>query len=331
MKFIEFMNRARVAVEYCMGVKSSENVLLVTDTRISEYTGAEALNQAIIASSHAVGAEAQMIFYTPRDHPSDELPRITAAAMKSADAIFTNPTRSLTHTKAMREARDAGARVIMLGAGDYILGFVLYRLFPSSVKEVEEMAILTRKVALTHKGTVKITSPQGTDLTLEVGKLEVLCNTGICHEPGTMEILPPGEVAAGVTEGSAEGKIIFDGSIIPIYHPLEAPIVCTVKNNFITKIEGGRDARIWKKYLENLKDANVYNIAEFGIGTNPKCKLSGTPLEDERIFGAAHIGIGTNINFGGKIYAKTHTDGIILHPTVEIDGKLIVEEGKFKI
>lgn len=331
MKFIEFMSRARVAVEYCMGVKPGENVLIVTDTRISEYPGAEALNQAIMAASQAAGAEVHMIFYTPRGHPSDELPKITAAAMKSADAIFTNPTRSLTHTNAMRNARDAGARVIMLGAGDYILGDTLYRLFPSSVKEVEDMAILTRKVADTHKGTVKITSPEGTDLTLEVGKLQVMCNTGICHEPGMLEVLPPGETAAGVTKGSAEGKVVFDGSIIPIYHPLEEPIICTVKKNFITRIEGGRDAQEYKKYLEDLNDPKVYNIAEFGLGTNPKCKLSGTPLEDERIFGAVHLGIGTNISFGGKIKSKTHTDGIILHPTVEINGEIIVEKGKFKV
>jgi leucyl aminopeptidase (aminopeptidase T) len=219
----------------------------------------------------------------------------------------------------------------MLGAGDYILGDTVYRLLPYSVKEIEDIATLTRKVADANKGMVKVTSAGGTDLTLEVGKLEVHCNIGICHVPGMLEVLPPGSTAAGVTEGSAEGKIVFDGSIIPIYHPLEEPIVCRVKNNFITKIEGGRSAQEYEKYLKDLSDPNVYNIAEFGIGTNPRCKLSGTPLEDERIFGAVHIGIGTNISFGGKIKSKTHTDGIILNPTVEINDKIIVEKGKFKI
>ncbi len=330
MKYIEFMSRARIAVEYCMGVKPGENVLIVTDTRISEYMGADALNQAIMAASQAAGAEAHMIIYTPREHPSDELPRVAAAAMKSADAIFTNPTRSLTHTFAMRHARDAGARVIMLGAGDYITQDTLYRLFPTSVKEIDDMALLTKKLGDTHKGKVKITSSEGTNLTLEVGKLRVHINTGIAHESGCCEVLPPGETSAGVTEGSAEGKIVFDGSIIPIYHPLTEPIVCTVKDNFITNIEGGKDAQEYRKYLQNLDDPMVYNIAEFGIGTNPKCKLSGTPLEDERIFGAVHIGIGTNINFGGKIKSKTHTDGMILHPTVRINDILIVENGEFK-
>lgn len=331
MKYIEFMSRARVAVEYCMAVKPGESVLVVTDTRISEYMGAEALNHAIMAASQAAGGEAHMIIYTPRDHPSDELPKVAAAAMKAADAIFTNPTRSLTHTYAMRHARDAGARVIMLGAGDYITQDTLYRLFPTSKKEIDDMAVLTRKAGATHKGTVRITSPEGTDLSLEVGKLKVHVNTGLAHEPGCCEVLPPGETSAGVTEGSATGKVVFDGSIIPIYHPLTEPIVCTVKDNFITSIEGGRDAQEYRKILSELNDPLVYNIAEFGIGTNPKCRLSGTPLEDERIFGAVHIGIGTNINFGGTIKSKTHTDGMIMNPTVKIDGKLILENAKFKI
>lgn len=331
MQYIEFMNRARVAVEYCMGVKPGENVLVVTDTRIAEYMGADALNQAIMAASQAAGAEAHMIIYTPRERPSDELPKVAAAAMKAADAIFTNPTRSLTHTYAMRHARDAGARVIMLGAGDYITQDTLYRLFPTSRAEIDEIAALTRKVGVTHKGIVQITSPEGTDLTLEVGKLKVHVNTGLAHDRGCCEVLPPGETSAGVTEGSANGTIVFDGSIIPIYHPLTAQIACTVKDNFITSIEGEKDAQEYRKYLKDLNDPQVYNIAEFGIGTNPKCRLSGTPLEDERIFGVAHIGIGTNINFGGKIKSKTHTDGMIMHPTVKIDDKLILENGKFKI
>jgi leucyl aminopeptidase (aminopeptidase T) len=251
--------------------------------------------------------------------------------MKSADAIFTNPTRSLTHTYAMRHARDAGARVIMLGAGDYITQDTLYRIFPTSKKEIDDMAILTEKVGATHKGTVHVTSPDGTDLTLEVGKLTVHINTGLAHEKGCCEVLPPGETSAGVTEESANGKIVFDGSIIPIYHPLTEPIRCKVKDNFIVEIEGGSDARQYKKYLEDLNDPQVYNIAEFGIGTNPKCRLSGTPLEDERIFGAVHIGIGTNINFGGNIKAKTHTDGMIMNPTVEIDSQLILKNGEFQI
>ncbi|UCB61226.1 MAG: hypothetical protein JSW72_04030, partial [Candidatus Bathyarchaeota archaeon] len=125
--------------------------------------------------------------------------------------------------------------------------------------------------------------------------------------------------------------VVFDGSIIPIYHPLTEPIECVVKDNFITSIEGGRDAQEYKRYLGDLDDPQVYNIAEFGIGTNSKCRLSGTPLEDERIFGAVHIGIGTNINFGGNVKSKTHTDGMIMRPTVKIDGRLIVENGNFKI
>ena len=71
------------------------------------------------------------------------------------------------------------------------------------------------------------------------------------------------------------------------------------------------------------------NIAEIGIGTNPKARVIGNILEDEKVFGTVHIAIGNNLSFGGSVDVPLHVDGIILNPTLEADGEVLIKDGKW--
>jgi leucyl aminopeptidase (aminopeptidase T) len=86
-----------------------------------------------------------------------------------------------------------------------------------------------------------------------------------------------------------------------------------------------------KENLESKNDPNVYNIAEMGIGLNPKCSFMGIMLEDEGVEGSVHIGIGTSITLGGKIKAASHYDLIMKNGTIDVDGKTILQDGKILI
>ena len=44
-----------------------------------------------------------------------------------------------------------------------------------------------------------------------------------------------------------------------------------VRDGFITRIEGGRQAEVLRRDLESHGDRNSFNIAELGVGLNPKC------------------------------------------------------------
>ena len=68
----------------------------------------------------------------------------------------------------------------------------------------------------------------------------------------------------------------------------------------------------------------VYNIAEFGIGLNPRAKISGVTLEDEKALDTAHIALGDNRSFGGRVAAPCHLDGIFLNPSIFVDEKRII-------
>jgi leucyl aminopeptidase (aminopeptidase T) len=75
-----------------------------------------------------------------------------------------------------------------------------------------------------------------------------------------------------------------------------------------------------KQLLDILGDGNGRILAEFGIGTNNKARLTGNIWEGEKVFGTVHIAFGSHKSFGGKTEAGVHIDCIIKEPVVFIDG-----------
>ena len=102
----------------------------------------------------------------------------------------------------------------------------------------------------------------------------------------------------------------------------------TIENGFVTRIEGGEQARCLEALLAAQDDEWVYNVAQFAFGLNPACTdFTGEMLNDEGVDGTVHVGIGTSANLGGSVQAKTHFDAIIRAPTVWIDDDVVVRDG----
>ncbi len=131
-------------------------------------------------------------------------------------------------------------------------------------------------------------------------------------------------------EGTSNGIFIIDKSIAGLGE-VDKPVKITVKDGFATKIEGGTSATQFLKMLESVNDKNAFNIAELGIGTNDKAKIIGNVLEDEKVLGTIHIALGNNTAFGGSIKVPIHIDGVISKPTIFVDNKKIMENGKLLI
>jgi leucyl aminopeptidase (aminopeptidase T) len=78
----------------------------------------------------------------------------------------------------------------------------------------------------------------------------------------------------------------------------------------------------------------MYRLAHYSLGFNPGVtKPSGRIVEDERIFGIVEMGIGSQ---GPQIRGKTwkaaaHTDGVVLNPTIVLDGVEIEKEGIYQL
>ena len=74
-----------------------------------------------------------------------------------------------------------------------------------------------------------------------------------------------------------------------------------------------------------------FRSAEFGIGTNPFLKVSGNLLEDEKVKGTIHLAFGNSRGMGGDNDVPVHIDCVIRRPSVYIDGRLVIEEGEWRI
>ena len=192
----------------------------------------------------------------------------------------------------------------------------------------------------------RVTSRYGTDFTYRVdGRIFVPPLPGPAFDPykiinfdkdenrkgGNLYyyLFPTGEFNVAPIEGSANGTLVID---LTMHHlgRLSSPIVLTVEHGRVTKIDGGADARILRDYLLTYGDDNAYMCpAEASVGVNAKAVIRGIQREDKNIMGSMHFGLGTNIDVGGSVKSKIHMDGVILEPTLYVDGSLRIEQGRF--
>jgi leucyl aminopeptidase (aminopeptidase T) len=170
---------------------------------------------------------------------------------------------------------------------------------------------------LTAAATCRITSPAGTDVTLTLAGRTAISDDGNLRATGAFGNLPAGEGFISPIETAGEGTIVFDGSIGG-YGLLEEPLWVTLSGGRI--VEAGGAAAPWLLSTLDAGGEHGRSIAELGIGTNPAARLSGNILEDEKVKGTIHLAFGTSASIGGVNVSSVHIDGMVLRPTVELDG-----------
>lgn len=314
---LEMMKTAKMAVEVCAAVALGENVCVVTDTKKTKIA------EALALASREVGAETVLLIMAPRKMHGNEPPKAVAAAMKMADAIFAPTTFSITHTKARIDASRMGARtIIMRGITEDMM---IHGAMTADYMAIKEK---TKKLAdrLSASSTVHVTSDRGTNVKMSLRKRKALILSGFATEAGEFAALPDGEAAIAPVEGSAKGTIVFDHTMDGI-GLLKQPIALKVREGKVIDIQGGEEAKKLKEIVY-AADQNAVNIAEFAIGTNPKARLIGNMAEDKKKIGSVHVAIGDNHTIGGNIESSIHLDGLMIAPTVELDGERVVERGK---
>lgn len=299
---------ARTAIEQCMGVQEGESCLIVADDERM------AIGEALDAVARETTDDVALIRYPPGDQHGEEPPESVAAAMAGADVVLAPTTKSLSHTAARKAANEAGARVATLpGITD---GVFLMGLDADYERIREESARVLDEVATADE--IRVTSPQGTDITLEPGDREWREDTGIVHESGQMSNLPAGEVF--VSPATAEGTVVVDGTMMPHGQLEDDTVTFSVADGRVTEIDDEAIRAELETAAETVGE-DAYNLAELGIGTNVAvADLIGSVLLDEKAGGTVHLAIGDDHAIGGDVEAPIHTDGILTDPTVFADG-----------
>ncbi len=201
-------------------------------------------------------------------------------------------------------------------------------------KLVEKGKRLVDKVS--DSVNVKVTSDEGTNIQFQVKKRKWIIDDGVISqedmEAGDIGLnLPCGEVFVAPLEESAEGTILFDVPTNYWGHKITG-LKLWFKNGRIVKYEAETGK---KEFADALATAtgDKDKIAEFAIGLNPKARFINDVLVDEKVLGTIHLAIGNNKgpSYGGKNSSSIHWDLIMTHPTVEIDGKALMKNGKLEV
>ena len=306
----------------CGDVKEGETVLISTDTnklRIAE---------ALAGAAYAVGATPIIIMIPPVGVHGAQLPEPIVAAFREADVFLQPSTWSQTHTRARVEAIKAGKRgstMCEVTEDALCVGAI-----EADYDECDRIGRILGAV-LAESREIRVTTPLGTDIRGQVKGRPVQYETGLFKKPGQFAAFPDSEINISPVEGTSEGKIVSDVSIMSVGITLYDQVTMIVRDGKMADIQGGMSAAKLRQILEVLNDEKAYNYAEFGIGLNPKARLCATNLEDLGRLGNCHVGIGSNFAIGGKVLAPNHIDAMYKETTIYFDGKIVMDKGVLKI
>lgn len=328
---------------FVRNVKEGDRVLVLSDTAHDPRVW-----QVVQSILCELGAEVTVTLFERRPADYYDPPSAVCEAMLKSDYNVLLASTGMLHCHANFEAMAAGIPAICMDGGMRLEWFQS----GAVTEDMKQVAVRKHYVAKNVFGPnareCRVTSRYGTDLTYSVANritqpplptdtfdpYKIINFAKDENRPGNnllYYLFPTGEFNVAPVEGSANGKLVID---LTMHHigRLQSPIELTVENGRVVRIEGGADARILRDYLETYGDENAYMCpAEASVGVNAKAVVRGIQREDKNIMGSMHFGLGTNIDVGGSVKSKIHMDGVILEPTLFVDGIKKIDNGRFLV
>jgi len=302
-----------VILDKILKLKADESFLLVADKPNQTFA------HDLFEQAKKITHNAKIIIMHELERNGQEPETEVAELMKNFDVQFYWTNKSLSHTKARREATNKGHRII---SAPGLTKDMLDRCVDIDYDAMIELNKTLRE-KLIGSAKIHITSKIGTDLTLSIH--DTMGLPVLLDSPGSWGNLPIGEVDSGVVRENTNGKIVFDGSF-PGIGLLNEPIVVEVNKGIGTITSENAQSYELKDMLKQVGE-DAFKLAELGIGTNPKARITGNLLEDEKVLGTCHIAFGNDLSYNGSNDVPIHLDGVIRAPTIEVDGKVLMEDG----
>ncbi|PCJ87516.1 MAG: hypothetical protein COA52_14030 [Hyphomicrobiales bacterium] len=324
-------------------IKAGHRVLILSDTAHDPRVW-----QAIMTILSDIGAETTLSLFDRRPADYYDPPSAVCEAMMNSDFNILLCSTGMLHSAANFRAMEAGIPAICMDGG------MTLEMFQSGAVTEDMRMIALRKhyVAKNVFGPnakeCRVTSRHGTDFTYSVkgcitqpplppedfDSYKIIDFAKDENRPGNnllYYLFPTGEFNVAPEEYTANGKLVIDFTMHHIGRVF-TPIELTVKDGRVISIDGDADARILRDYLKTYGDENAYMCpAEASVGVNAKAVVRGIQREDKNIWGTMHFGLGTNIDVGGSIRSNIHMDGVILHPTLYVDGEKRIDNGRFLV
>ena len=297
---------------------AGKQVLITADTASDMRVA-----RATAAAVYAVGGVPTLISYHTLDEPMVEPPKPVLGASQQAEIWYNFSVAYQLYSPAYHAAVDNGCIYVELTGMD--VDMMVRTIGRVNYEPMEEM----KRWLYAHSQaaqTVHLTTELGTDMRMTVDK----AGDHFWEEPPAKGGFPQmlgGQSGFMAYRESYEGVLVFDAAIWPPSELglLRAPVKLTLENGLIQEIEGGADALTFERWLAGFDHAESYRMDHACYGFNPGVPgTTGRILEDERVFGCMQFGIGAT-EYG----SPSHTDGVLLNPSVWLDDDQIEENGRY--
>ncbi len=328
-----------------LGLRSREKVLILTDIPTNKNWNDKSLIELKNSVERSIFAK---FFYelTSKSFPNNSFEfyafpsqgrhganpkKSIEKKMINSDVVIAMTTYSLTHTDSCESATKSGTRIVSMPS------FSPSMFYPDGSLSVDytKMSNVTKKLTrlLSNSKEARIYSEKGTNLEFNLEKRKAKADTGILREKGSLGNLPAGETFLAPLENTAKGKAIIPKEWFP---GLKRDLEIIVKNGKVVDLSNDSETINQFNKILCLSYNNRFSesrrvVAELGIGTNPKARLTYNILEAEKIKGTVHFAIGDNSHFGGKNKSDFHQDFIIPNVTLILDDRKIIHNGKILI
>lgn len=322
MKLTRMAYAANILVNQVLEVKRGETVLIITDTDMPST-----ITEAIAYSAVSVGGQVTVMIMQTQQIGGEEPPSSVAAAMAASQVVINQATQSLTHTESVRNAMNKGARIANLR------NFTEDMMYTGGINaDYHEVRRVSEKLSdlLSKTDKIRMTTPEGTDLTMWTRGRNAISQTGFVTMPGMLSGLPDGESTLAPLEAVSEG-VIVSPYIADKIGLITEPFRMEITKGRIVNVIGGKQAFDLKRLLESKDEAGYNAASQFALGTNPACRIVPNTREVGKKLGTAHIAIGDNRSLGGNSSSSFHIDFVFLNPTVYFDDKCILEDGQYLI
>ncbi len=322
---------AHNAVNACLRIQPHERVVILTDReRVS-------IGAAMAAAVRETGAPSE--FFVIEDYaerPCTTLPQPIAAAFERSDvSIFCMGAApgelslrvamtNIVNRRRMRHAHMVGVTEQIMVEGMRADFDKVFRL----TEWVRQQAAEAREITCS--------APGGTDLRATfTKKIKWIPTSGIITRDKWGN-LPGGETFSSPER--VDGIFVVDGVLGDWLAPkfgdmADTPLTIEIENSRIVRTECDHELALadFREYVAS--DPNGNRVGEFALGTNIAVKqIIGNMLQDEKIPGV-HIAFGHPYteHTGADWSAKTHIDVVGRDFDVRLDGKMIMEMGRYLV
>ncbi len=349
MESSNYSKAFKIILEKSVNADTSKNITVIYDEFFLKYFNclSEVINELLykvtyifIPDSYQKILQNNETFYS---NGEIELPKGINTAINNSDIVLNFLTGSSKSSKVrgavLNIIKDNGCKVVHCpNISDDVLNIIEASSFEKIHTDCELMAWA---IGNSDCATIITTGPAGEELELLI-KLggwqnDPFISAGIIFENSWGNITP-GEAFCCPKSSNINGSICINGSLPG--HVLKAgEYLCLhFSKGEITAWEAPPNSEV-TKYMnrleedaKKLKDINWNKFAELGIGLNRAIKcLTGNPIFDEKMAGTIHIALGDNVGFGHAIQSHIHEDLVVLKPTLLLDNRKIIDNGKLKI